>query len=152
MCLDSADVVRDEPIILKNKIEEQLIVGAFCVDSRDAGLYKSLGILRAARTKAHRLRVDGGTRATDIGRDRFCADDNRPSAITAAFHIPAPGRARSHIEPQPRTSSEAEQPLVDDVGLANRILRVTLGFVEDYGDVSVRSPTNPAHNLGLSTN
>ena len=68
MCLDSADVVRDEPIILKNKIEEQLIVGAFCVDSRDAGLYKSLGILRAARTKAHSLRVDGGTRATDIGR------------------------------------------------------------------------------------
>jgi hypothetical protein len=31
VCLDIADVVRDEPIILKNKIEERRIPGAFCV-------------------------------------------------------------------------------------------------------------------------
>jgi hypothetical protein len=34
VCLDIADVVRDEPIILRKKIEEQLIVGAMCVDAR----------------------------------------------------------------------------------------------------------------------
>ena len=48
VCLDIADVVRDEPIILKNKIEELRILGAFSVGVGRRGLRKSRGVARSA--------------------------------------------------------------------------------------------------------
>jgi HCOMODA/2-hydroxy-3-carboxy-muconic semialdehyde decarboxylase len=61
----------------------------------------------------------------------FFARQNRP-ADTAAAQTPPPSRA--------------EQTLIDDLVLANRMLASQeLGFLDAYGHVSVRSRTNPNH-------